>query len=72
MQNIETIYKENKREVDLLNAIVVHRIGPPRREPVPRTIVGKCILTKKEEILQILDVHLKKLLSMYPNISRQL
>lgn len=37
-----------------LKFVRIHRIGPPRRGPVPRTIVGKLEhYDKKEEILQI-------------------
>lgn len=37
-----------------LKCVRIHRIGPPRRGPVPRTIVGKLEhYDKKEEILQI-------------------
>lgn len=45
---IKKVYGED------LKFVRIHRIGPPRRGPVPRTIVGKLEhYDKKEEILQI-------------------
>lgn len=52
---MEDVSNAIKKEFGInLNFVRIHRVGPPRRSPVPRLIAGKLEnYQKKEEILKI-------------------